>query len=226
MLTINKTINKKNTLNIYLYDFDGTIVKGDTGVKFFWWWSKDHPLSIFWVPCFAVVLFLYKLKLVSHKQLKEYFFKFLPKDRKIADKSIKNFWDLSNKHQLNKKVIRMLKKDYTDKNGIVICISGSPDFFIKPAVKNLPVDVLICTNMKKNNYRKISGANCNGEEKVKRLSKWLKQNKINKYNFIKTVSDSQKDLPIYKLAKKWYAVDRYGNVKLGFPKKAGTFYWR
>jgi len=217
---------KKSPVNIYLYDFDGTIVKGDTGVRFFWWWSKVHPLVIFWIPYFAIVLFLYKLKLISHKTLKEEFFRFLPKNKSFAEKQIKKFWKESNNNQLNKKVIKMLEKDYTDKTGIVVCISGSPDFFIKPTIKNLPVDVLICTNTKRNDYKKIDGENCNGYEKVTRLMKWFKQNKINKYNIVKTVSDSQKDMPIYKLAKTWYAVDGLGNIKSGLPKKTSTFYWR
>ena len=56
-----ENIKTKNT-NIYLYDFDGTIVKGDTGVKFFWWCQKQNKSLIKWVPYYAICTLLYCLK--------------------------------------------------------------------------------------------------------------------------------------------------------------------
>ncbi len=212
--------------NIYLYDFDGTIVRGDTGVKFFWWWAATRPFVFLWVPYVALCLLAHKLKLISAKKMKEEFFRFLPRDKKIADAHVQDFWNTSNAKQLNKSVVKMMKADAKDKDGIIICISGSPEFFIKPMVDKLPVDVLICTRPQKKDYRKISGENCNGHAKVRRFFAWIEKQNFICWRVVKTVSDSLKDKPIYDLANQWYAVDAHGKITRGLPKKRGTIYLR
>ncbi|MDR2933757.1 MAG: haloacid dehalogenase-like hydrolase, partial [Rickettsiales bacterium] len=126
-----KTIQKKSSSidvckNIYLYDFDGTIVRGDTGVKFFRWWAQKNPLILLWIPYIALCLLADKLKLISRKKMKEEFFRFLPRNKKIADKMIAKFWDHYGIKQLNESVVKMLKDDAKDKDGVIIVISGSP----------------------------------------------------------------------------------------------------
>lgn len=219
-----ENIKTKNT-NIYLYDFDGTIVKGDTGVKFFWWCQKQNKSLIKWVPYYAICTLLYCLKIVSHKWLKEQYFLFLPKDKKSADKMVIDFWK-ENIKQLNTKVVDMLKTDAKDKKGKVLIISGSPEFFIKPMADKLPAYALIATKMQKKNYKKIEGKNCNGKEKIQRFYKWISKENIKEFTVVKAVSDSLKDKPMYSLANNWYAVDGTGKITKGLPKKKTTFYFK
>ena len=94
---------------------------------------------------------------------------------------------------------------------MVILISASPEFYIKEFYAIKEVDLIIGTKFIFENgkfVRKMSGNNCKGEEKVKRLEKVLKEKNIkadfkNSYMF----SDSLSDKPLLDLVGNSYLIN-------------------
>ena len=94
---------------------------------------------------------------------------------------------------------------------MVILISASPEFYIKEFYAIKEVDLIIGTKFIFENgkfVRKMSGNNCKGEEKVKRLEKVLKEKNIkadfkNSYMF----SDSLSDKPLLDLVGNPYLIN-------------------
>ncbi len=201
---------KKTKLAIY--DFDGTLYPNDTLVKF-WKWSLKHHLKA-WVmfPHAVFFLVIYCLGIISKGYLKERFMQFI--SLKNLEKDLTAFWKTT-------KVFPWVKSQFTKdrkKGWKIICISASPDFFLKSLTKKIGWDILIATPTKKNNPLKLDGKNCRNEEKIKYLNAWAKKNKIN-YSVEVMFSDRLVDMPLFKLAKKTFAVPKSGVFYEGLPKE-------
>jgi len=54
-----------------VYDFDGTIYRGDSSIDFFVYCLKHYPKTILGMPKFAVCCILYKMRRISKKELKD-----------------------------------------------------------------------------------------------------------------------------------------------------------
>ena len=104
-----------------------------------------------------------------------------------------------------------LKEKLKNEGYMVILISASPEFYIKEFYAIKEVDLIIGTKFIFENgkfVRKMSGNNCKGEEKVKRLEKVLKEKNIkadfkNSYMF----SDSLSDKPLLDLVGNPYLIN-------------------
>lgn len=175
-----------------VYDFDGTIYDGDSSIDFFLYALKKNKKLWKYLPKILYVTVLYILKMVSTKKYKEVVFAFI-KDIPNIDAFVLEFWK-----EHNQKINDFFLNNIKEKKKICV-ISASPEFLLKPYLDkwNIP---LIGTKMDKEG--KIKGENCNKEEKVKRMNKWNKKAKIDKF-----YSDSSKDTPLAKLSKEAYIVN-------------------
>ena len=81
-----------------LYDFDGTIYDGDSGVDIILFAMKKKPLIFFKLLGAIGIVILYKLKLRTKEQMKTRLFSFF-KDIDDMDKFVKEFWE-SHEHKL------------------------------------------------------------------------------------------------------------------------------
>ena len=116
---------------------------------------------------------------------------------------VDTFWE-KHKKNIKKEFLEIIKNN---KNNYII--SASPEFLLKNIAKELKCE-LIATPMNKKTAL-IEGANCNKEEKVKRLNNLLKD-----YQIIEFYSDSNNDLPLARLAKRAYKVKKYNIRKWDF----------
>lgn len=189
-------------MKINVYDFDDTIYNGDSSFHFFLYAIKNFKVSFFKLLKIKFYGLLYLLKLRNTKEFKEIVFSFI-KDIDNIDLFVDKFWD---KHRKNIKLefLEILKNN---KNNYII--SASPEFLLEKIAKELKCE-LIATPMNKNSAI-IEGANCNKEEKVKRLNSFLKD-----YQIIEFYSDSNNDLPLAKISKKAYKVKKNNIRKWDF----------
>ncbi len=171
-----------------LYDFDNTIIKGDSSVKLIKYSFFRHPIML-------IISSIKALKEVikgsSLGSIKSELFSFV---KKIPDlDSYINKFILKNKKHIKKFYLERQKE-----NDVVI--SASFDFIIVPFCHSLGIKNVIAT---KYDTKKgcIIGKNCKGEEKVKRFKEVYKDAKV-----FEAYSDSLSDLPMFKLAKKAYLV--------------------
>lgn len=211
---------------LIVYDFDKTIYNGETGTDFFKYYFFKYPIkSIFFLIFYLKDLLLYMFGKISLKILKERFFKFLEGHRNDEiEKIVEKFW-LKN----SKKIYEWSKieLEINQKEGdLLVVTSASPRFLIEKLLKDLGYDVVFATDFLflegSNKFiSKIEGENNKGFEKVNKLNKWARLNKID-YEIIKFYSDSLTDKPLYELANEKFWI-KNGEKKCGMPLKKTFF---
>ena len=180
--------------NIIVYDFNKTIYNGETSTDFMLFFLKRNPKYIIRIFNALYSLVYYKKNL---KKSKEIFFKILNGlDIKFLKEEINEFW----KVKKDKKFSWVYDEIFENKKiaDELILISATPSIFLDGISKELGFDKLLSTKFENLNEvfnSKIIGANCKGEEKVRRLN-----NYISDYNILKFYSDSMSDKPLFDLA--------------------------
>lgn len=174
-----------------VYDFDGTIYRGDSSIDFFVYCLKSNPLLILGLPRFFLSCICYRMGKISKKKLKETYFAFLCHVNDV-EYYVQGFW---NQHEYKVKDWYMRQKAEND-----VVITASPDFLISEICMRLGISTLIATNVDLKTGRFLS-ENCHGEEKVKRFHQLFPDCRPNQF-----YSDSLSDLPMARLAKQAFLV--------------------
>ena len=184
------------TMNVY--DFDGTIYRGDSTRDFVFYLIACYPKVIIYMPAFLFAAIQYKIGIISKTEMKETLYRFLNsfKDDEI-ERIVANFW----KTRIN----NIFDWYYKKKDSSDVVVSASPRFILEPICDELNVD-LICSEVNVLNGNYI-GENCWGEEKVRRFYEKYPDATINEF-----YSDSKSDTPLAKLAKKAYLVNKRGEL--------------
>lgn len=177
-----------------LYDFDGTIYDGDSGVDLVLFAIKKKPKVLLTLLSSLGIVILYLLKLRTKKEMKNKIFSFL-KYFPNTDEFVSEFWT-THEHKL--KDFWTNKKDH--KNDIIISASGY--FWLKPIANKYHVKDLFATDINPLTGQ-IKGNNCHGEEKVTLFYK-----KYPKAKIAKMYTDSINDLPLIKEAKEGILVKK------------------
>ena len=174
-----------------VYDFDGTLYKGDVSKDFYCFAIRRVPKALIELPRFLLYSTFYQLGIISKKTLKECFFRFLRHVPSIEE-IVREFWK---SHQ--SKIKRFYYAIKTEQD---IIISASPDFLLNPLEDLLGVVKAIATKVDKYTG-KLWSENCYGEEKVRRFLKEFPDAAIRYF-----YSDNRSDQPLCLLAKKSYFV--------------------
>ena len=175
-----------------IYDFDNTIFKGDSSIKFVKYSLLRHPFIVSISIIKAGIQFIKKLFHKSNLGLiKSELFSFV-KDIKDLDEYVKTFVIKKQKY-IKKFYLEQQKEDD-------VVISASFDFIIKPFCDSLGIKNVIATkyDVKKGH---IIGLNCKGKEKIRRFKEIFKVVKVNN-----AYSDSLSDLPMFEIAQNGYLV--------------------
>ncbi len=170
-----------------VYDFDGTIYKGDSSVDFATYVMCHRLKCMRVVPNILIGVVRYQLKKIDTKDFKEIFFSFLkyiPAGE--LNPLINDFWK-SHKYYLQTWYLE--KKRYDD-----VIVSASPQFLLDPIKDILGIDCILATQVNKRTGA-IEGNNCKGEEKVKRFIQAFKDDGIEEF-----YSDSLTDIYLAQMA--------------------------
>ena len=185
--------NEGEARKMNVYDFDGTIYKGDSSVDFTRFCIGKNKKCWRAIPKIIAAGIRYALKRISTKEFKEVFFSYLKHlDPTDVDSLISEFW----------KTHRCKIAAWYDKkrNADDLVISASPKFLLEPIIRSLGINNLIATEMDKNSGV-IEGENCKGAEKVRRLKEEYVSAQIDCF-----YSDSILDKPLAEMANKAYFV--------------------
>lgn len=208
-----------------VYDFDKTIYKKDSSIKFFLYCLTKKPILFFHLVFMFVLLFFNKLKWISTKNYKEKYFSFLKKFNNVDD-LVTQFW---------KKEIENVNAWYYDvkQDDDVIC-SASPEFLVKGCMSLINENAIVVATKMEISTGKIDGENCKGEEKCLRIKSAL--NLEGDVVFENAYTDSLSDFPMLDLAKNKYIVCgkkcsrgggtpyKFGEQKIGFFKKIKYYF--
>lgn len=183
-----------------LYDFDKTLFPADSAAKYWLFCIKRHPVILKYLPKQAAGAIKFLKKKITLKQLKESFFCFL--ESIDGEKEAEEFWK-KNEHKIFDWV------NLKDEDVASVVCSASPEFEIRPVLKKLGADVIIGTNMDPKTG-KISGENCKGKEKVRRIEELQLD-----YHYRNAYSDNpESDAPMLNLAENKFLIDKGKIVKL------------
>jgi len=184
---------------IALFDFDGTITKEDSMIKFIRFTTGNIRFSIGMI-ILSPMLMAYKLKLIPNDKAKQYMLSYFFKNMKK-----KQFLKLANEYSLKHvdTILRpkaMEKIEWHKKEGDkIVIVSASIECWLKPWCKKNDLD-LIATKLEIKNDMvtgKFLTKNCYGIEKVNRV---LEQYNLNEYDYIYVYGDSRGDKELLSLA--------------------------
>ena len=174
-----------------VFDFDKTIFKDDSTLRFFFFSLKRHPKILLDVPAIAFAAIKYYMFRIGNKtQFKEKMYRFLR--RCNTEKDVKDFWEQ------NIDGIKLYYREIHRDDDVIV--SASPEFLLKPLEDILHITVIASRVSPLDG--KTEGLNCYHEEKVRRFREVFSDGHIEAF-----YSDSYSDEPLALLAEKAYIVD-------------------
>ena len=177
-----------------VYDFDGTIYDGDSGIDIFFFAIKKYPSIILSFPKIAWFALLLLLKIIKIEEFKRVVFSFVKKIDNVDD-FVKEFW------QGHEKKLKEFWINKSTHNRDVI-ISASCYFWLDYIKKVYEVHGLIATEMDITTGEVI-GKNCHKDEKVKRFYSEYPKGIVDKM-----FTDSINDLPLIKEAREGFLIKK------------------
>lgn len=101
-----------------------------------------------------------------------------------------------------------------DAGRVVIMVSASVDYLLRPLVRDMNFDIVFCSETEKDKPWKYKSL-CFGANKVRMMDEWAASNKIIP-NVVRAYSDSKSDMPMMEIATEQVWID----AKTGLRKQA------
>lgn len=184
---------------IAFFDFDDTLIHGDSIKYLLEYYIKKHPLSFFNFFKVGIYYILYLLKMKDFNSAKT---ALLFPLKKMDTKELEYFYQTCIIDKYYKNVVEELKQKKAA-GYLIMIVSASVEAYLQCC--DLPVDIIMGTRViiKDNHYTNIViGKNCKNEEKVRRINEELKTRGISiDYDNSYAYSDSTHDIPMLKLVK-------------------------
>lgn len=173
------------------YDFDETILKGNSVRRFFTFCLARLPYLVIYFPVLLAAVILKALHCLTsnaYYNMLTYYVKLVPHKQKF----VKKYWD---KH-LNKIKDWYFAQQCEDD----IIISASPSYLVEEACKRIGVDC-IATPVDIKTCKVLGGNHCYGSQKPFFFRERLGDTPLETF-----YSDSMSDEPMFKIAKRGYLV--------------------
>lgn len=172
-----------------VYDFDNTIFKGDSTLRFCAYCFLRVPRTWRRIPALIYhALFTYRR---DQQMFTQRAFGLLA-DLRAPEALIARFWDAN---------MGRVKRFYAlNAQPDDVIISASPEFLLAPACAHLGVNTLIASRMDMRTGA-YTGLKCKGEEKVRRYREALGDAPIDEF-----YSDSLSDTPLARIARRAFMV--------------------
>ena len=174
-----------------VFDFDNTLLRGDSSARFFAYCLGHYPRMWRDIPGQAVNGLLFLLKRRDKRAFKQRMFRFLTLIGDV-DAAVEAFW---------RRNLPRLKAWYPPlhrEDDVVV--SASPEFLIRPACDRLGIRCVIGSPVDKHTGV-FFGPNCQGAEKVNRFHARFPGQGIERF-----YSDSHADDPLAALAEQAFLV--------------------
>ena len=171
-----------NNNEIVIFDVDDTLIKGQSQKIFIDYLFKKKMISLFVYLKILVWFLFYKIGMVSNpKSIAEYSFKLFRGKTEQEIKNIsKSFFDDCLIKYFYQDALNILNENKKN-NGKIILLSNAIEIIIKEIAEYIEIADYICTKLeiKDGLYTgKIDGNTTFGENKVKKLENFLKENNL------------------------------------------------
>jgi len=185
---------------VVLFDFDGTLSCRDSNVAFAKYCFRHSIRPWFFLPLMGVCA-ISRLFVPDGIWWRENIRRFLTPQmvKKFAPGFIKQ-------HKLERfGWAKERVQSERDAGRKVLMISASPDYLLRPLVRDMKFDAVFCSEMDKQKPWKYEFL-CWGKNKVLIMDEWAKENKIIPH-VIRAYSDSKSDLPMMEIAEEQVWID-------------------
>jgi len=185
---------------VVLFDFDGTLSCRDSNVAFAKYCFRHSIRPWFYLPLMGVCA-ISRLFVPDGIWWRENIRRFLTPQmvKKFAPGFIKQ-------HKLERfGWAKERVQSERDAGRKVLMISASPDYLLRPLVRDMKFDAVFCSEMDKQKPWKYEFL-CWGKNKVLIMDEWAKENKIIPH-VIRAYSDSKSDLPMMEIAEEQVWID-------------------
>ena len=174
-----------------VYDFDNTILRGDSSARFFAWCLLRRPKMWTDIPAQIINGLLFILRIKPKQAFKQRMFHYFTLIGD-TDAAVDAFW---------RDNFSRVKAWYPPRHRADdVVISASPEFLIRPACTRLGIQCVIGSPVDKRTGVFL-GPNCHGTEKVARFRARFPGGRIEEF-----YSDSHSDDPLAELADRAYLV--------------------
>ena len=174
-----------------VYDFDNTLLRGDSSARFFAFCLRRFPRMWRDIPGQAVNGLMFVLRLREKQAFKQRMFHYLTLIGDV-DRAVDAFWRIN-----FSRIVAWYPPRHRDDD---VVISASPEFLIRPACAKLGIQCVIGSPVDKHTGHFL-GPNCHGAQKVARFRARFPGEGIDAF-----YSDSRSDAPLAELAKQAYLV--------------------
>ncbi len=195
-----------------LFDFDGTLIRGDSIILFIRYAWRNKLCSGADVLRFAAAGVLFTLKLIPPKRAKEMGLNFLKtKERAVFAAAAEDFCRSVLVPRLYPQGVAAIR-EHVQAGHEVLLISASPAFYLEPLKEILGLTAVLATRFSADEDGRfageIIGENCRGEQKTVRLREYLAETGNEFSAFTSSAyGDSTHDLPMLALCRYAYAVN-------------------
>ena len=208
---------ERKTKTAALFDFDGTLIRGDSVVRFVLFALRRSAMPRRDIPCVIAFALFGKLGLCPMERVKERALRFeknLPRPEK--EKLCRDFASLVLTPALfpeGRKAWDSLKAA----GRTMVLASASTSDYMEYVAERLGADALICTRVSEDGK---AGPNCRGEEKARRAAAWARENGAD-LKLSDAYGDSGGDIPLLRLCGRAHVV----NPKRKLKKEAARRGW-
>ncbi len=163
------------------FDFDGTLTRGDTLLPFLRQLMGWPALLGALLRC-SPWLLAYALRLLDNHRAKARLLRVCLRGRRVEDleAQARGFIAGHLAGAWRADALRRLRQHQQDGHRCVI-VSASPEIYLRAVASHLGVEDLLCTRLEVRDGRlsgDMAGANCHGQEKVRRLMVWMAQSAL------------------------------------------------
>lgn len=175
-----------------VYDFDKTIYRGDSTMRFILHLIRRQPRLLCHVPAFSVNALMFLLGRREKQDFKQRMFRAFFGHARDIEGELARFWE--------KNVSRVFKWYRASQRPDDVVISASPVDIVRPCCEMLGIKHVMGSpvNIVTGEY---AGSNCHGAEKVRRFSAAFPGAQIENF-----YSDSHSDDPMARIAQKSFMV--------------------
>ena len=181
---------------IAVFDFDGTIIHGDSVVAMLFYARKKGLAGFRHVLNAALAGAMYHLHLIGpmpSKRAAHAFLKKLPDDAREA--FLRDFAQTLF-DRARPEALQQIRKHQENGEHVILC-SASGDCYMQYVAPLLQVNALLCTPCDENGLP--CGTNCRGEEKVRRVSEYLSEHDLQNAMLTAGYGDTAGDAPMLAL---------------------------
>ena len=189
-------------MDIALLDFDGTLSRGDSILPYLLYCMRQGAAPREQLFRAGGAFLRQKMRQDSLVWVKEVSLSFLRgMTEEEAAGLARGFWREQVRKRVYPEAAEALQQ-LRQRGLMAVVVSASPDCYMRLLPEFLPADAVIATHceVSEGRYTGRVEANCKGENKVKRVREWLKQEGLEEARIAEAYGDSLSDLPMLMMA--------------------------